>query len=131
LLLAAASTLAPSAAAGADTIRDWTTEEQPERLARQEAIAADVTAESGIEVEVIRATEPDLGTGATATFAAGELPDVICHPLQYALLWVEAGILDTDAASDVIDEIVGGLDVAQRWAGPKASWCWHAASSAV
>jgi len=108
LLLAAASTLALSAAAGADTIRFWTTEEQPERLARQEAMAADFTAETGIEVEVIPVTESDLGTRATAAFAAGDLPDVIYHPLQYALPWAEAGILDTDAASDVIEVL--GMD---------------------
>ncbi|WP_370251054.1 ABC transporter substrate-binding protein [Nioella sp.] len=105
LLLAAASSLALSAAAGADTIRFWTTEEQPERLARQEAMAADFTAETGIEVEVIPVTESDLGTRATAAFAAGDLPDVIYHTLQYALPWAEAGILDTDAASDVIDAL--------------------------
>jgi len=107
LLLAAASTLALSAAAGAQTIRFWTTEEQPERLARQEAMAADFTAQSGIEVEVIPVTESDLGTRATAAFAAGDLPDVIYHPLQYALPWAEAGILDTDAATDVIEELGG------------------------
>lgn len=105
MLLAAASSLALSAAAGADTIRFWTTEEQPERLARQEAMAADFTAETGIEVEVIPVTESDLGTRATAAFAAGDLPDVIYHTLQYALPWAEAGILDTDAASDVIDAL--------------------------
>lgn len=107
LLLAAASTLALSAVAGAQTIRFWTTEEQPERLARQEAMAADFTAQSGIEVEVIPVTESDLGTRATAAFAAGDLPDVIYHPLQYALPWAEAGILDTDAATDVIEELGG------------------------
>ncbi len=105
LLMAAASSLALSAAASADTIRFWTTEEQPERLARQEAMAADFTAESGIEVEVIPVTESDLGTRATAAFAAGDLPDVIYHPLQYALPWAEAGILDIDAASDVIRDL--------------------------
>jgi multiple sugar transport system substrate-binding protein len=105
MLLAAASSLALSAAAGADTIRFWTTEEQPERLARQEAMAADFTAETGIDVEVIPVTESDLGTRATAAFAAGDLPDVIYHTLQYALPWAEAGILDTDAASDVIDAL--------------------------
>jgi len=107
LLLAAASSLALSAAAGAQTIRFWTTEEQPERLARQEAMAADFTAQSGIEVEVIPVTESDLGTRATAAFAAGDLPDVIYHPLQYALPWAEAGILDIDAATDVIEDLGG------------------------
>jgi len=104
-LLAAASVLALTTAAGADTIRFWTTEEQPERLARQEAMAADFTAETGIEVEVIPVTESDLGTRATAAFAAGDLPDVIYHTLQYALPWYEAGILDADAATEVIENL--------------------------
>ncbi|QBY02587.1 extracellular solute-binding protein [Rhodophyticola sp. CCM32] len=105
-LMAAASSLAlASVAAAQDTIRFWTTEEQPERLARQEAMAAEFTAASGVAVEVIPVTESDLGTRATAAFAAGDLPDVIYHPLQYALPWAEAGILDTDAATDVIEDL--------------------------
>ncbi len=105
-LLAAVSGLAlASAAAAQDSIRFWTTEEQPERLALQEAMAADFTAESGIEVEVIPVTESDLGTRATAAFAAGDLPDVIYHPLQYALPWFESGLLDPDAATDVIENL--------------------------
>lgn len=105
-LLAAVSSLAlASAAAAQDSIRFWTTEEQPERLALQEAMAADFTAASGIEVEVIPVTESDLGTRATAAFAAGDLPDVIYHPLQYALPWFEAGILDSDAATDIVEEL--------------------------
>ena len=105
-LLAAVSGLAmASVAAAQDSIRFWTTEEQPERLERQETMAAAFTAETGIEVEVIPVTESDLGTRATAAFAAGDLPDVIYHTLQYALPWYEAGILDSDAASDVIENL--------------------------
>ena len=86
----------------ADTIRFWTTEEQPDRLAKQQQMAADFEAKTGTSVEVIPVTEKDLGTRATAAYAAGDLPDVIYHPLQYALPWAEAGILDTDAATDVV-----------------------------
>ena len=96
----------------ADELRFWTTEEQPERLARQEAMAADFAGASGHTVEVIPVTENDLGTRATAAFAAGDLPDVIYHPLQYAAPWAEAGILDTDAATDAI-EALGGDTFAQ------------------
>jgi multiple sugar transport system substrate-binding protein len=71
-------------------------------------MAADFGAASGHEVEVIPVTESDLGTRATAAFAAGDLPDVIYHPLQYALPWADAGILDTDAASDVIEALGEG-----------------------
>jgi len=89
----------------ADTIRFWTTEEQPERLAKQQEMADQFKAETGTTVEVIPVTETDLGTRATAAFAAGDLPDVVYHPLQYALPWAEAGILDTEAATEVIEEL--------------------------
>jgi multiple sugar transport system substrate-binding protein len=94
-----------AAGASADTIRFWTTEEQPERLAKQEEMAAQFEAQTGTAVEVIPVTESDLGTRATAAFAAGDLPDVIYHTLQYALPWAEAGILDTGAATDVVEDL--------------------------
>ena len=94
-----------AAAASAEDLRFWTTEEQPERLALQEEMAAAFAEASGHTVEVIPVTESDLGTRATAAFAAGDLPDVIYHPLQYALPWAEAGILDTDAATDVVEAL--------------------------
>ena len=98
------SLMAVSAAA-ADSIRVWTTETQPARLERQEAMAADYQAATGVEVEMIPVEEKDLGTRTTAAFAAGDLPDVIYHPLQYALPWHEAGILDAEAAQEVLDEL--------------------------
>ena len=109
LMMGAATALALSSmAASAEALRFWTTEEQPERLARQEQMAADFAAASGHTVEVIPVSENDLGTRATAAFAAGDLPDVIYHTLQYALPWAEAGILDTDAATDVVEALGGG-----------------------
>ena len=86
-------------------LRFWTTEEQPERLARQEAMAEAFEAETGIAVEVIPVTETELGVRATAALAAGDLPDVIYHPLQYVLPWSEAGILDSEAATEVIEAL--------------------------
>ena len=106
-----AGTLALCLTAGsawAEDLRLWTTEEQPERLARQQAMAEQFAAASGHAVEVIPVTEKDLGTRATAAFAAGDLPDVIYHTLQYALPWAEAGILDTEAATDVIEMLGAG-----------------------
>ncbi len=94
--------------ASAEDLRFWTTEEQPERLARQEAMAADFAAVSGHNVEVIPVSENDLGTRATAAYAAGDLPDVIYHTLQFAAPWADAGILDIDAATDVVEAL--GVD---------------------
>lgn len=110
LMLAAGASLIAmaSVAAAQDTIRFWTTEEQPERLARQEAMAEAFTGETDISVEVIPVSESDLGTRATAAFAAGDLPDVIYHTLQFALPWAEDGILDIDAATDVVENLGEG-----------------------
>ena len=107
-LLASAALLAMVAGTASADIRFWTTEEQPERVAKQQEMADAFEAETGIAVEVIPVTESDLGTRATAAFAAGDLPDVIYHTLQYALPWAEAGILDTDAATDVIEDLGEG-----------------------
>lgn len=109
LMLGAAMALALTAGAvSAETIRFWTTEEQPERLAKQQEMAAAFEAQTGTAVEVIPVTESDLGTRTTAAFAAGDLPDVIYHTLQYALPWAEAGILDTDAATEVVEDLGEG-----------------------
>ncbi len=103
-------------AAMADDIRFWTTEEQPERLAKQQEMAAEFEKATGNSVEVIPVSETELGTRTTAAFAAGDLPDVIYHSLQYALPWAEAGILDTEAATEVVD----GLGRDTFAAGPLA-----------
>jgi len=108
LMTGAAMALALMATGASADIRFWTTEEQPERLAKQQEMAAQFEAATGTAVEVIPVTESDLGTRATAAFAAGDLPDVIYHTLQYALPWAEAGILDTDAATDVVEDLGAG-----------------------
>ncbi|MEM9971442.1 MAG: extracellular solute-binding protein, partial [Pseudomonadota bacterium] len=100
--------LALTAMSASADIRFWTTEEQPERLAKQQEMAAAFAAETGIAVEVIPVSESDLGTRATAAFAAGDLPDVIYHTLQYALPWIEAGILDAEAATEVVENLGQG-----------------------
>lgn len=103
----------------ADTIRFWTTEEQPARLAKQQQMAEDFKAKSGHSVEVIPISEKDMGTRATAAFAASDLPDVIYHPLQYVLPWSEAGILDVETNSDIVEQLgagtfaPGAIDMAQ------------------
>ena len=91
--------------ASAETIRFWTTEEQPARLAKQQAMAADFKKRTGHSVEVIPISEKDLGKRATAAFAAGDLPDVIYHTLQYVLPWSEAGILDVETNDDIVNSL--------------------------
>ena len=45
----------------ADTIKFWTTEEQPARLAKQQEMAEAFKSKTGHSVEVIPVTEKDLG----------------------------------------------------------------------
>ena len=107
-LIGAASGLALMASAAAviaQEIRVWTTETQPARLERQEKMAADYEAKTGVKVDMIPVDEKEYGTRATAAFAAGDLPDVIYYPLQYALPWVEAGILDAEASQEVFESL--------------------------
>jgi multiple sugar transport system substrate-binding protein len=107
-MLTAATALAAALFTGlanADTIRFWTTENQPERLAKQQAMAEAFQKKTGHTVQVIPVEEKDLGTRATAAFAAGDLPDVIYHTLQYVLPWAEAGILDVDANADIVESL--------------------------
>lgn len=95
-------------AAMADTITMWTMEEQPDRMAAQERIAAAFQAKTGHEVKVVPVTEKDIATRATAAFAAGDLPDVLNHTVQHLLPFATAGMLDTGAATEVVENL--GVD---------------------
>ncbi len=107
-LSAAAVALAMSASANADTIKFWTMEIQPERMEIQEKMAAGFKEATGHTVEVIPVEEAEIATRTTAAFAAGDLPDVLNHTVQHLLPFAEAGILDTGAATDVVNDL--GVD---------------------
>ena len=98
----------------------WTTEVQPARMEKQQEMAKAFEAKTGISVEVIPVEEKDLGKRATAAAAAGNLPDVIYHTLQYVLPWAEAGILDVSANNDVVKSLgkstfaPGALNMAKK-----------------
>ena len=110
LLLSASMTVM----AQADTIRFWTTEIQPERVAKQEEIAAAFKETTGHDVDVIPVEESELIQRATAAFAAGDLPDVIYHPLPNVLPWAEAGIVDAETDQEIIQDL--GVDTFQAGA---------------
>ena len=89
----------------ADTITMWTMEEQPDRMARQEKIAAAFNAATGHTVKIVPVSEKDIATRATAAFAAGELPDVLNHTVQHLLPFASAGMLDTAAADEAVNDL--------------------------
>ena len=110
----------------------WTSEEQPERIDVQQSINDRFEELTDVPVDVTPVTESDMGERVTAAFAAGDLPDVIAHPLNFALSWYEAGILDATASAEVVEELgpetfgVGALDLVETADGyaavPLSGW---------
>ncbi|MBN2126093.1 MAG: extracellular solute-binding protein, partial [Deltaproteobacteria bacterium] len=83
----------------------WTTEVEKDRLDIQQDLARLLAARHGIEVKVVPVEENLLQERVTAAYAARSLPDVIYHPIDYSVGWVEAGILDAQAAADVVQDL--------------------------
>ncbi len=83
----------------------WSTEEQPERAKATQAIIDRYTAASGVNVNVVLTNEDILDSLMAANLAAGTLPDVMFHPVDYAAAWYADGILDSKAATKVITDL--------------------------
>jgi multiple sugar transport system substrate-binding protein len=83
----------------------WSTEEQPERAAATQAIIDRFTAETGIQVNLVLTNEDVLDSLMAANLAAGSLPDVMFHPVDYAAAWYADGILSSEAATQVINDL--------------------------
>jgi multiple sugar transport system substrate-binding protein len=92
-------------AAQGETLIFWSTEEQPERAAATAAIIERFTAATGVQVALVLTNEDILDSMLTANLAAGTLPDVIFHPVDYAAAWYAGGILDPAAATAVINDL--------------------------
>lgn len=88
-----------------ETIAFWSTETQPARADATRAIIERFTEETGINVELVLTDEDALPNLMTAAVAAGTLPDVVFHPIDFTLGWTEQGILDPAAATAVIESL--------------------------
>lgn len=87
------------------TITFWSTEVQPERAEATKEMISRFTEQTGIGVELVLTEEDALPNLLTAAVAAGTLPDVIFHPLDFTLGWHGQGILDAAAATEVINSL--------------------------
>jgi multiple sugar transport system substrate-binding protein len=83
----------------------WTTEVEKDRLETQGDIARMFTRKTGIVVRVIPVQENLLTQRVTAAYAARSLPDVVFHPMEFTIGWVEAGILDDRSATEVVNHL--------------------------
>lgn len=103
---AANTQLAATPAADVVRIDFWSSEFQPERVERQEAIiAAFEAANPGIDVVLTVMDENLMDQIMTANLRTGTLPDVVLHPLQLSAKWYIEGLLDGDFATQVIEAL--------------------------
>ena len=88
-----------------DNISFWTTEVEKDRLKVQREIAHEFTQRTGIGVSIVPVQENLLAERVTAAYAAKSLPDVLFHPIDYTMGWAEAGILDDQSATEVVNRL--------------------------
>lgn len=90
---------------GGEPIQFWTTLIEPDRVQAQNAIIQRFTEESGIEVELVSVAEDELANLMVSNAASGTLPEVVYHPIEFAIGWAEQGLLDPDAASAAVESL--------------------------
>ena len=95
----------PAAAQENVSLVFWSTEEQPERAAATQSIIDRFTEATGITVNLVLTNEDILDSLIAANLAAGTLPDVMFHPVDYAAAWYADGILNSAAATQVINDL--------------------------
>jgi len=83
----------------------WTTNIEPDRIARQVDILERFTEASGIAVELVPVEEDALPNLIVSNAASGTLPEVVYHPLDFTVGWAQQGLLDTAAAAEVVDRL--------------------------
>ncbi len=97
------------------TLQFWSTETQPARAEKTQLIIEKFTEATGIKVQLVLTNENTLDSLMAANMAAGTLPDVIFHPVDFTAAWYAQGILDADAATTVINDLgaetFGGLNL--------------------
>ncbi|MCR2818807.1 extracellular solute-binding protein [Microbacterium sp. zg.Y1090] len=91
--------------AAEQSVTFWTPQTTPERLAAQEAVAAAFTEETGIDVDVVPMAGADQDQALVTGAASGNVPDVILHTSTQAGAWTSQGLLDTGAASAVVETL--------------------------
>jgi multiple sugar transport system substrate-binding protein len=99
------TTAAPSGGGESVTIKFWSTETQPARIEKTQAIIDRFTAATGINVSFTATDEDALGQLMLTNAASGTLPDVVFHPIQRTIGWANAGLLNVDAANEVVNSL--------------------------
>jgi multiple sugar transport system substrate-binding protein len=93
-------------AADKTVVEFWTTDNEPDRVAVYEAVAARFMAENpGIELQIIPVQEADISQRIATAMAANNLPDIIRMGIERVAVFAADGIMDEDAAEATIASI--------------------------
>lgn len=93
-------------AADKTVVEFWTTDNEPDRVAVYEAVAARFMAENpGIEVKIVPVDEASISQRISTARAANQLPDIVRMGVERVATFAADGILDEDAAEAVINSI--------------------------
>jgi multiple sugar transport system substrate-binding protein len=91
---------------GGSKITLWTQEDVQARIEKTKEIAADYTAKTGTEVEVVPVAEDQFSQLITSAAGSGELPDVIAAlGLSGVNLLSSNQLLDTDMATKIVGDL--------------------------
>lgn len=109
----AAGTLLLTACGSGEQVNDasdgllmWTLEVQPDRLATQEAVLADFTAATGIDVELVPVEEDQVAQLMAAASLSGDMPDVVgAVTLGLVRSFAGEGYVSSDIAGDVVSNL--------------------------
>lgn len=83
----------------------WSREGNPERVARTQKNIEVFEESTGIDVELVVVDETALFTLILVNAAAGTLPDVVHHPSAVTSRWTKEGLLNAEAAAEVVAEL--------------------------
>jgi multiple sugar transport system substrate-binding protein len=83
----------------------WTTEIRAERLAVTQSIIDGFTAATGITVRLVSIEEAALSDIMVSNAAAGTLPDLVYHPVDFSIEWAAQGLLNPGATDTVLNEL--------------------------
>ncbi len=83
----------------------WVNETSPAHRDLLQGMIADFEQLSGVDVSLQMVSPMLLPTLMQTAVLSDTLPDVVLHPLEYTMTWAEAGVLDPQAATAIIDEI--------------------------
>lgn len=88
------------------SITVWSLEEQPDRLAKAKADAAEFTKKTGINVKLVGINEDQFPQLLTAAAAAGTMPDVIgALPLSDVRTMSGNDLVDTKASTQIVKDL--------------------------